>query len=64
LSQLVHPNEQVRERALESLIQLVGDDQKQAQLLEFLEPLMDDLASEDKTAREDARAEIRKLLSR
>jgi hypothetical protein len=64
LSQLVHPNEQVRERALESLIQLVGDDQKQAQLLEFLEPLMEDMASDDKTAREDARAEIRKLLSR
>jgi hypothetical protein len=64
LSQLVHPNEQVRERALESLVQLIGDDQKQAQLLEFLEPLMDDMASEDKTTREDARAEIRKLLSR
>jgi hypothetical protein len=64
LSQLVHPNEQVRERALESLIQLVGDDQRQAQLLEFLEPLMDDMTSDDKTAREEARAEIRKLLSR
>jgi hypothetical protein len=64
LSQLVHPNEQVRERALESLIQLVGEDQKQAQLLEFLEPLMDDMASDDKAAREEARAEIRKLLSR
>jgi hypothetical protein len=64
LSQLVHPNEQVRERALESLIQLMGEDQKQAQLLEFLEPLMDDMASDDKAAREEARAEIRKLLSR
>ena len=64
LSQLVHPNEQVRERALESLIQLVGDDQRQAQLLEFLEPLMDDMTSDDKAAREEARAEIRKLLSR
>jgi hypothetical protein len=46
------------------LIQLLGEDQKQAQLLEFLEPLMDDMASDDKTAREEARAEIRKLLSR
>jgi hypothetical protein len=64
LSQLIHPNEQVRERALESLLQVVGEEQKQAQLLEFVEPLMDDMASEDKTAREDARAEIRKLLSR
>jgi hypothetical protein len=64
LSQLVHPNEQVRERALERLIRLVNDDEKQAELLEFLEPLMEDLASDDKTAREEARAEIRKLLRR
>jgi hypothetical protein len=64
LSQLVHPNEQVRERALERLVQLIGDDQKQAELLEFLEPIMDDLASEDKGARDDARSELRKLLSR
>jgi hypothetical protein len=64
LSQLVHPNEQVRERALERLVQLVGDDKKQAELLEVIEPIMDDLASEDKTARDEARAELRKLLSR
>ncbi len=64
LSQLVHPNEQVRERALERLIRLVGDDAKQAELLEFLEPLMEDLASEDKSEREEARQEIRKLLRR
>jgi hypothetical protein len=64
LSQLVHPNEQVRERALERLVQLVGDDQKQAELLETLEPLMENLASEDKTTRDDARVEIRKLLNR
>lgn len=64
LSQLVHPNDQVRERALERLVQLVGDDQKQAELLEFLEPIMDDLASEDKAARDEARTELRKLLSR
>ncbi|MCZ6876378.1 MAG: hypothetical protein O7G88_23090 [bacterium] len=64
LSQLVHPNEQVRERALERLIRLVGDDEKQAELLEFLEPLMDDLASEERTVREEARTEVRKLLRR
>jgi hypothetical protein len=64
LSQLVHPNEQVRERALERLVQLVGDDQKQAELLEVLEPILDDLASEDKAARDEARAELRRLLSR
>jgi type II secretory pathway component GspD/PulD (secretin) len=64
LSQLVHPNDQVRERAMERLIQLVDDDQKQAELLEFLEPLMEDMASEDSADREAARAEIRKLLRR
>jgi hypothetical protein len=64
LSQLVHPDEQVRERALEHLVQLVGDDQKQAELLETLEPLMDNLSADDKRTRRDARAEIRKLLDR
>jgi hypothetical protein len=64
LSQLVHPNEQVRDRALERLIQLVGDDEKQAEMMEFLEPLLEELASEDQTQREEARQEIRKLLSR
>lgn len=64
LSQLVHPNEQVRERALERLVRLVGDDAKQAELLEVLEPLMDDLASDDRTVREEARTEVRKLLRR
>lgn len=64
LSQLVHPDEQVRERALERLVQLVGDDQKQAELLDTLEPLLDNLSADDKTTRRDARAEIRKLLDR
>jgi hypothetical protein len=64
LSQLVHPNEQVRERALERLVRLVENDDKQAELLEFLEPLMEDLSSEDRTERDEARQEIRKLLSR
>ncbi|WP_143309003.1 hypothetical protein [Candidatus Entotheonella palauensis] len=64
LSQLVHPNEQVRERALERLVRLVDSDDKQAELLEFLEPLMEDLASEDRTEREEARQEVRKLLRR
>jgi hypothetical protein len=64
LSQLVHPNEQVRERALERLVRLVETDDKQAELLEFLEPLMEGLSSEDRTERDEARQEIRKLLSR
>jgi hypothetical protein len=64
LSQLVHPNEQVRERALERLIRVVGSDDKQAELLEFLEPIMEELASDDKAERDEARTEIRKLLRR
>lgn len=64
LSQLVHPNEQVRERALERLVRLVDNDEKQAELLEFLEPLMEDLSSEDRAERDDARQEVRKLLRR
>jgi hypothetical protein len=64
LSQLVHPNEQVRERALERLVRLVGEDEKQAELMEFLEPLLEGLASEDQTEREESRQEIRKLLRR
>jgi hypothetical protein len=64
LSQLVHPNEQVRERALERLVRLVDSDDKQAELLEFLEPLMEGLSSEDRTEREEARQEVRKLLRR
>lgn len=64
LSQLVHPNEQVRERALERLVRLVENDDKQAELLEFLEPLMEGLSSEDRTERDEARQEIRKLLRR
>ena len=64
LSQLVHPNEQVRDRALERLVRLVESDDKQAELLEFLEPLMEDLSSDDRTERDEARQEIRKLLRR
>jgi hypothetical protein len=64
LSQLVHPNEQVRERALERLVRLVDSDDKQAELLEFLEPVMENLSSEDRAEREEARQEVRKLLRR
>jgi hypothetical protein len=64
LSQLGHPNERVRERALERLLRLVPDDDKQAALLEYLEPRMEQLASEYKEDRAEARADIRQLLRR
>ena len=64
LSQMMHPNEQVRERAFEGLVRLMREDDKQRALMELLEPLMEDLASEDKATQDEAREEIRKLLSR
>lgn len=64
LSQMMHPNEQVRERAFEGLVRLVREDDKQRALMELLEPLMEDLGSEDQATQDGAREEIRKLLSR
>jgi hypothetical protein len=64
LSQMMHPNEQVRERAFEGLVRLVGEDEKQRALMEFLEPLMEDLGAEEKATQDEAREEIRKLLTR
>lgn len=64
LSQMMHPNEQVRERAFEGLVRLVREDDKQRALMEFLEPLIEDLGSEDKATQDEAREEIRKLLAR
>ena len=64
LSQMMHPNEQVRERAFEGLVRIVREDDKQRALMEFFEPLMDDLGSEDQATQDGAREEIRKLLTR
>ena len=62
LSQMMHPNEQVRERAFEGLVRLVREDDKQRALMELLEPLMEDLGSGDQATQDEAREEIRKLL--
>lgn len=64
LSQMMHPNEQVRERAFEGLVRLIPQDDKQRTLMEFFEPLMDDLGSDDQATQDGAREEIRKLLIR
>jgi hypothetical protein len=61
---MMHPNEQVRERAFEGLVRLVHEDDKQRALMEVLEPLMEDLGSGDQATQDGAREEIRKLLSR
>ena len=64
LSQMMHPNEQVRERAFEGLVRIIPEDDKQRALVELLEPLIEDLSSDDQATQDGAREEIRKLLSR
>ena len=64
LNQLVHPNEQVREQAIEGLMRLAGDTNKRRDLIEALEPYMDDLRHGDEEAREEAREDIRSMLGR
>jgi hypothetical protein len=61
---MMHPNEQVRERAFEGLVRLIPEDDKQRLLMEFFEPLMDDLGADDQATQDGAREEIRKLLTR
>ena len=63
-SQMMHPIEQVREREFEGLVRLVREDDKQRALVELLEPLMEDLGAGDQATQDEAREEIRKLLSR
>ena len=64
LNQVVHPNEQVREQAIEGLMRLASDTNKQRELIEALEPYMDDLRHGDEEAREEARQDIRSMLRR
>jgi hypothetical protein len=64
LSQMMHPNDQVRERAFEGIVRIIPEDDKQRALVELLEPLMEDLSSDDQATQDGAREEIRKLLSR
>ena len=64
LNQVVHPNEQVREQAMEGLVRLARDTNKQRELIEALEPFMDDLRHGDEEAREEAREDIRSILRR
>ena len=63
LNQVVHPNEQVREQAIEGLMRLARDTNKR-DLMEVLAPYVDDLRHGDEEAREEAREDIRSMLSR
>src|ERR1043166_359282 len=55
LSQMMPPNEQVRERAFEGLVRLVREDDKQRALTELLEALMEDLGAGDKATQGEER---------
>lgn len=62
LNQLVHPNEQVRDQAIEGLMRLAGGANKQRELTEALEPYMNDLRHGDEEAREEAREDVRSMI--
>ena len=64
LNQVVHPNEQVREQAIEGLMRLASSANKRRDLREALEPYMDDLRHGDEETREEAREDIRAMLRR
>ncbi len=64
LHQAMHPNEQVREQAIEGLMRLASDTNKQRELSEALEPYMDDLRHGDEEAREEAREDIHSMILR
>ena len=64
LNQVVDPNEQVREQAIARLMRLASNPNKQRDLMEALEPYMDDLRHGDEEAREEAQEDIRSMLSR
>lgn len=61
LDQLVHPNEQTREQAIEGLMQLAGD-AKWREMIEILEPYMNDLRHGDEETREEAREDLRSMI--
>lgn len=64
LDQVVHPNEQVREQAIKGLMRLASDTNRQRDLMEALEPYMDDLRHGDEETREEAQEDIRAMLRR
>ena len=64
LNQIVDSNAQVREQAIEGLMRLASGTSKQRDLIEALEPYVDDLRHGDEEAREEAQEDIRALLRR
>lgn len=64
LNQAVHPDEQVRERAIEGLVRLVGGSDRKPDLMEALGAHLDELRHGDEEAREEAREEILSIIRR
>ena len=64
LEQAVHPDEQVREQAIEGLLRLAGGSDRKRDLIEALGPLLDDLRHGDEEARDEAREDILSMIRR
>lgn len=64
LNQAVHPDEQMREQAIEGLVRLAGGSSRKRDLLEVLGPQLDDLRHGDAEAREEAREDILSMMRR
>jgi hypothetical protein len=64
LNQAVHPDEQVREQAIEGLMRLAGGSNRKRELMEALGPHLDDLRHGDEETREEARQDILSMMRR
>ena len=64
LNQAVHPDEQVREQAIEGIVRLAGGSSRKRDLMEVLGPQLDDLRHGDAETREEAREDIRSMMRR
>ena len=64
LNQAVHPDEQVREQAIEALVRLAGGSSRKRDLMGVLGPQLDDLRHGDVETREEAREDILSMMRR
>ena len=64
LNQAVHPDEQLREQAIEGLMRLAGGSDRKRELMEALGPHLDDLRHGDEETREEAREDILSMMRR
>ena len=64
LNQAVHPDKQVREQAIESLVRLVRGSDRKRDVMEALGDHLDDLRHGDEETREEAREDILSMIRR